>query len=142
MSELNNTLSEAKIIKVEIVVSGLDVLPGRLETPLSGERRADQPGLTQSHQTGEARQGGALAAGLQARHQFGHRSANLPGAQLTLLLGYIVQHVCCLLLTLLTPPCCQYNLSLQSIFYRSRVGDNPISLNRCFHILENSPGPG
>ena len=52
MSELDNALGEAKIIKDELVVSGLDVLQDRLETPLSPEGRRDQPGLAHGHQTG------------------------------------------------------------------------------------------
>ena len=52
LSELDNALGEAKIIKDELVVSGLDVLQDRLETPLSPEGRRDQPGLAHGHQTG------------------------------------------------------------------------------------------
>ena len=102
LSELDNALGEAKIIKDETVVSGLDVLEDRLETPLSLEGRGDQPGLPHGHQTGHPGDPGTLSAGLQAGHQFGDWPADLPGCQVTNLLGNVVKDVSSFLLTLLT----------------------------------------
>ena len=59
MSELDNALGEAKIIKDEMVVSGLDILHNRLETPFSLEGRGDQSRLAHGHHTGHAGHPGA-----------------------------------------------------------------------------------
>ena len=118
LSELDNALGEAKIIKDELVVSGLDVLQVRLETPFSLEGPGDQSGLAHGHETGDAGHPGALPAGLQPGHQLGDWPADLPWCQVARLLGNVVEDVSSFLVTLLNTvaPCCQYPFSRVNIF--------------------------
>ena len=85
-----------------MVVSGLDILHYRLETPFCLEGRCDHPGLAHGHHTGDAGHPGALPAGLETGHELCDGAADLPWCQVTGLLGNVVQHVSGLLLTLLT----------------------------------------